>query len=81
MFQSYSLMPWLSVTGNVALAVDAVHGDMSAAERAALVARYVKMVGLSHAADRRPAELSGRHAAAGGCGTRTGHGAGVAAAR
>jgi nitrate/nitrite transport system ATP-binding protein len=58
-FQSYSLMPWLSVTGNVALAVDAVHGDLAAAERAALVARYVKMVGLSHAADRRPAELSG----------------------
>jgi nitrate/nitrite transport system ATP-binding protein len=58
-FQSYSLMPWLSVTGNVALAVDAVHGEMSASERAALVAKYVKMVGLSHAADRRPLELSG----------------------
>jgi nitrate/nitrite transport system ATP-binding protein len=58
-FQSYSLMPWLSVTGNVALAVDAVHGGMSAVERAALVAKYVKMVGLSHAADRRPLELSG----------------------
>jgi nitrate/nitrite transport system ATP-binding protein len=58
-FQSYSLMPWLSVTGNVALAVDAVHSDISAVERAALVARYVKMVGLGHAADRRPAELSG----------------------
>jgi nitrate/nitrite transport system ATP-binding protein len=52
-------MPWLSVTGNVQLAVDAVHADQPAAERAALVNRYVKMVGLSHAADRRPAELSG----------------------
>ncbi len=58
-FQSYSLMPWLSVTGNVALAVDSVHSELSSAERAALVARYVKMVGLSHAADRRPLELSG----------------------
>src|SRR5688572_24660736 len=58
-FQSYSLMPWLSVTGNVALAVDAVHDGMSAAERTALTARYIKMVGLSHAAERRPAELSG----------------------
>jgi nitrate/nitrite transport system ATP-binding protein len=58
-FQSYSLMPWLSVTGNVALAVDAVHEGMSAAERTALTARYIKMVGLSHAAERRPAELSG----------------------
>ena len=58
-FQSYSLMPWLSVNGNVQLAVDAVHADKSPSERAALVARYVKMVGLSHAKDRRPAELSG----------------------
>jgi nitrate/nitrite transport system ATP-binding protein len=58
-FQNYSLMPWLSVTGNVALAVDAVHQGSSAAERAAMVARYVGMVGLTHAAERRPAELSG----------------------
>ena len=58
-FQSYSLMPWLTVTGNVALAVDTVHSGLPAAERAARVARYVEMVGLSHAAARRPAELSG----------------------
>lgn len=58
-FQNYALMPWLSVTANVALAVDAVHGDMSRAERAALVQKYVSMVGLSHARDRKPAELSG----------------------
>ncbi len=58
-FQSYSLMPWLTVAGNVALAVDAVHGARPKAERAALVAKYVAMVGLSHAAARRPAELSG----------------------
>jgi nitrate/nitrite transport system ATP-binding protein len=58
-FQNYSLMPWLSVTGNVRLAVDAVHGGKAKAERAALVAKYVQMVGLGHAADRRPAELSG----------------------
>jgi|TARA_A100001391_G_scaffold63912_1_gene39875 nitrate/nitrite transport system ATP-binding protein len=58
-FQSYSLMPWLTVSGNVDLAVDAVHTKMSRAERVALRNRYVEMVGLSHAADRRPAELSG----------------------
>jgi nitrate/nitrite transport system ATP-binding protein len=58
-FQSYSLMPWLTVQGNVALAVDAVHQDMSKAERAKLVADTVALVGLSHALDRRPAELSG----------------------
>lgn len=58
-FQSYSLMPWLSVAGNVDLAVNAVHKTRSRAERTALRQCYVDMVGLSHATDRRPAELSG----------------------
>ncbi len=58
-FQSYSLMPWLTVSANVALAVDAVFKGVPRAERQARVRRYVDMVGLSHAADRRPAELSG----------------------
>ncbi len=58
-FQSYSLMPWLTVTANVALAVDAVFRGAPRAERQARVRRYVEMVGLGHAADRRPAELSG----------------------
>ena len=58
-FQSYSLFPWLSVRGNVALAVDAVHQDMPAAERAALIEQTVALVGLAHASDRKPAELSG----------------------
>jgi nitrate/nitrite transport system ATP-binding protein len=57
-FQSYALMPWLTVAGNIGLAVDAVSKG-SKAERAALVAKYIAMVGLGHAADRRPAELSG----------------------
>jgi nitrate/nitrite transport system ATP-binding protein len=58
-FQSYSLMPWLTVNGNVRLAVDAIFPNLSAAERSAKVDHYVKMVGLSHATTRRPAELSG----------------------
>ena len=58
-FQSYSLMPWLTVTGNVRLAVDAIFPKLPSAEKAEKVAHYVKMVGLSHAATRRPAELSG----------------------
>jgi nitrate/nitrite transport system ATP-binding protein len=58
-FQSYSLMPWLSVRGNVALAVDAVFAKRMSRERAELVEHYIRMVGLSDAADRRPAELSG----------------------
>ncbi|OWU80632.1 ABC transporter ATP-binding protein [Phaeobacter sp. 22II1-1F12B] len=58
-FQSYSLMPWLTVAGNVGLAVDAVFPKLSKKERADKVAHYVQMVGLSHAMNRRPSELSG----------------------
>ena len=58
-FQSYSLMPWLTVNGNVGLAVDTMFPNLSRKDRAEKVAHYVKMVGLSHATARRPAELSG----------------------
>ena len=58
-FQSYSLMPWLSVRENVALAVDRVFASESATERAARVKRYVSMVGLTPAIDKKPAQLSG----------------------
>lgn len=58
-FQSYSLMPWLSVFGNVALAVNSVFKKKSKKERNDIVQKYVDMVGLTHAADRKPAELSG----------------------
>ncbi|PYG33327.1 ABC transporter ATP-binding protein [Pelagimonas varians] len=58
-FQSYSLMPWLTVAGNVRLALDSVFPKMPKAEKEKTVTHYVDMVGLSHAAHRRPAELSG----------------------
>ncbi|HTK97261.1 MAG TPA: nitrate ABC transporter ATP-binding protein, partial [Pseudomonadales bacterium] len=58
-FQSYSLMPWLSVSGNVALAVDSVLSQWPRDERRAQTQKYVEMVGLAHAADRLPRELSG----------------------
>ena len=58
-FQSYSLMPWLTVHGNVMLALESVFPKMPKAEKEATVAKYVQMVGLSHAVSRRPAELSG----------------------
>ena len=52
-------MPWLTVNGNVQLAVDAMFPKASRTEKAEKVSKYVKMVGLGHAAGRRPAELSG----------------------
>jgi nitrate/nitrite transport system ATP-binding protein len=58
-FQSYSLMPWMNVRDNVALAVDHVFASESSAERAERVKRYVSMVGLTPAVDKKPAQLSG----------------------
>lgn len=58
-FQSYSLMPWLSVYGNVALAVDSVFKKKSKKDRKEIAEKYITMVGLGHAMDRKPAELSG----------------------
>jgi len=58
-FQSYSLMPWLTVFGNIALAVDEVFSSWPRQKRKQHTLKYIEMVGLSHAIDRRPAELSG----------------------
>lgn len=58
-FQNYSLMPWMTVRENVGLAVGAVFGKEPSAARKERAERYINMVGLAHAADRRPAELSG----------------------
>jgi len=58
-FQSYSLMPWLTVQANVALAVNATQVSLSKSERNAQIDHYIDMVGLSHARTRRPSELSG----------------------
>ncbi|MBB3982372.1 nitrate/nitrite transport system ATP-binding protein [Sphingobium fontiphilum] len=58
-FQSYSLFPWLTVEGNVRLAVEAVHKSLSKAEQTALVHEKVRLVGLGHAMDRKPSQLSG----------------------
>ena len=58
-FQSYSLMPWMSVKSNIKLAVDSAHKGKSRKERNELVSHYIELVGLSHAVGRKPAELSG----------------------
>lgn len=58
-FQSYALLPWVTVQGNVQLAVDAVFQHESAEERAARAGRYIEMVGLGEASWKYPRELSG----------------------
>jgi nitrate/nitrite transport system ATP-binding protein len=58
-FQNYSLLPWQTARQNVALAVNQVMAAASASERKAKVERSLALVGLSQAADKLPAELSG----------------------
>jgi nitrate/nitrite transport system ATP-binding protein len=58
-FQNYSLLPWLSVFDNVALGVDQVFADWPAAKRRERVLRYLALVNLSDARDKRPGQLSG----------------------
>ena len=58
-FQNYSLLPWLTVRDNVALAVDEVLTEKSPEERKEIVERYVKMVGLITSIDKLPTEISG----------------------
>ncbi len=58
-FQNYSLLPWLSVSENVRLAVDEVYPNWTREQRADHTAKYVSMVKLGHAANKRPKELSG----------------------
>jgi len=59
-FQNHSLLPWLTCTGNILLAVEQVFGGKE--NKAQLQARAkaaLELVGLSHAADKRPNEISG----------------------
>ena len=58
-FQNYSLLPWLTVRENIALAVDEVYRKLSKTERHNIVEHHIKLVGLRHAADKRPGEISG----------------------
>jgi nitrate/nitrite transport system ATP-binding protein len=58
-FQGHALMPWLTVRRNIAFAVRSRWPGWSAAQVDEHVRRYVAMVGLDEAIDRKPAALSG----------------------
>jgi len=58
-FQNYSLLPWLTVTENVRLAVDQIFPEKSPQERAEHAASYIDMVKLTPASGKLPRELSG----------------------
>ena len=59
-FQNHSLLPWLSCFQNVYLAVERVFGaEESKAHLATRTQAAIELVGLAHAADKRPNEISG----------------------
>ena len=58
-FQNYSLLPWLTVYENIALAVDQVFPHWDAEKRRAHIDKHIATVKLTHAKDRLPKQLSG----------------------
>jgi NitT/TauT family transport system ATP-binding protein len=56
-FQEHGLFPWLTAAGNVEFGLRMK--KMPAGERRAIVAEYIKMVGLAGFEDKLPKELSG----------------------
>ena len=58
-FQSHALMPWLTVRKNIAFAVVSRWPEWSAAQVNAHVEKFVALVGLSPAIDKKPSQLSG----------------------
>ena len=58
-FQGHALMPWLTVRQNIAFAVKSRWPEWPAAKINVQVEKFVAMVGLSHAIDKKPSQLSG----------------------
>ncbi|AGY60441.1 nitrate ABC transporter ATP-binding protein [Gloeobacter kilaueensis] len=58
-FQNHSLLPWLTVRQNIALAVRAVHGERGAEEQKQIVEEHLQLVQLVAAADKKPGQISG----------------------
>lgn len=58
-FQNFALMPWMTVFGNIKLAVKAAFPDWDRKMVNDHTQRYIDMVGLSGAENKRPVALSG----------------------
>jgi nitrate/nitrite transport system ATP-binding protein len=58
-FQSHALMPWLTVRSNIAFAVVSRWPDWSKVQVNEHVEKFVAMVGLMPAIDKKPSQLSG----------------------
>lgn len=58
-FQNYSLLPWLSVFDNVLLGVNQSHPTWNASQKQLHVEKYLAMVNLAAARNKKPQQLSG----------------------
>jgi nitrate/nitrite transport system ATP-binding protein len=58
-FQNHSLLPWLTCFENVYLAVERVFGSETKVNLEARTYEALALVGLTHAAEKRPNEISG----------------------
>ena len=58
-FQSHALMPWLTVRQNIAFAVKSRWPEWSRAQINEHAEKFVALVGLSPAIDKKPSQLSG----------------------
>ncbi|ALA57701.1 ABC transporter ATP-binding protein [Nitrospira moscoviensis] len=58
-FQNFSLMPWMTVFENIALAVRSAYPNWDASQVTAHVNKYIALVGLKGAEGKRPTALSG----------------------
>lgn len=58
-FQNYSLLPWLTVYENIAVAVDQVFPNYAPEKKQQHIEKYIAMVNLTPARDKLPRQLSG----------------------
>jgi nitrate/nitrite transport system ATP-binding protein len=58
-FQGHALMPWMTVLQNVAFAVKSRYPDWSKQQISDHSKKYLEMVGLVNAENKKPSELSG----------------------
>jgi nitrate/nitrite transport system ATP-binding protein len=58
-FQNYSLLPWLTVYENIYLAVDQVFPNWAPVKKLQHTEKYIALVNLTAARNKRPNELSG----------------------
>ncbi|NET49868.1 MAG: ABC transporter ATP-binding protein [Merismopedia sp. SIO2A8] len=58
-FQTYALMPWMTVEDNIRFAVETVHPNMDPRQQRRIIKEHIQLVGLEGAEKKHPHELSG----------------------